>query len=276
MNKKKKKYINKSILIIKILVSIMVTSIVTVFVLSTSELKFYWIKGLINLLFLLFILSIILIFSYSIMEIIKLIKNKLEEDKKKVFGPLSADEAERFKDINNNDIKQLLPEFNKETFMEDLYKKYVDIQKALSDLDYDSLRKLCTDGLYNTYKKQLEVQNLKSEQKIKKDFSKKWTRIVSLKVENNTIIVKLRINIKFDEFSRDITTKEIKKGAIDAFKPLTYELVFVRSLENEVISKCPNCGASLEYISSIECEYCGSTIIKDASDFVLSKEKKIN
>ena len=42
------------------------------------------------------------------------------------------------------------------------------------------------------------------------------------------------------------------------------------------IKNCPSCGAPFEHNASGICEYCGSTIIKEADELVLSKKTNIN
>ena len=42
--------------------------------------------------------------------------------------------------------------------------------------------------------------------------------------------------------------------------------------ENNKEEKCPNCGAPVDIVSSATCPYCDSTLVKTASDYVLSKK----
>ena len=41
---------------------------------------------------------------------------------------------------------------------------------------------------------------------------------------------------------------------------------------NKPEEKCPNCGAPVDINSSANCPYCDSTLVKDASDYAMSKK----
>ena len=41
-------------------------------------------------------------------------------------------------------------------------------------------------------------------------------------------------------------------------------------------TKCPNCGAKMKIVTSGKCEYCDSTIVTKASEFVLSEKHSVN
>ena len=58
------------------------------------------------------------------------------------------------------------PNFNKEKFLLEAFEIYKGIQLAWSEFDYDSLRKLTTDEMYNMYKMQLETLSIKNEKNI--------------------------------------------------------------------------------------------------------------
>lgn len=215
-------------------------------------------------------IGMILFIVVFILLIILMVRSLIKNEKEGPFLELTEEERKKYKDVSNEDIKSMFPEHDLNTFTDELVNKFIDIQNALSDLDYAALSGLCTDELYNTYKKELEVQKLKNEQIIKKDLKKNWARIVSLKVENNKIIARVRVNVSYDKFNIDNITKEIIKGDYNSNDSDTFDLVFVRSTLVDSEIDCPNCGAPYEDICFIQCEYCGSILIKDTRYFVLS------
>lgn len=185
------------------------------------------------------------------------------------FKPMTDDEGIKYKSVNEEDLKKIMPDYDMKEFINELYLKYVKIQDALETLCYDDLRKLCTDELYNTYIKQLEVQQLNKKFKFEKAIKYNWGRIVSISVENGLIIVKVRINLNYVIMTMS-SNKLITEDEYMKYRKDTFELVFIKSASNEDENKCPNCGAPIKYITSIECPFCNSIIIKDASRFVLN------
>ena len=59
---------------------------------------------------------------------------------------------------------------------------------------------------------------------------------------------------------------------------IEYELTFVKS--NKKLSKkstiCPNCGAKIPATTGGKCEYCGTVVVIDAKEFVMSRKTCIN
>ena len=64
-----------------------------------------------------------------------------------------------------------------EEFKALVFEKYKDIQIAWMNFDYDTLRKLTTDEIYNSYKMQLDVLRMKKQKNIMKDFELKGVKV---------------------------------------------------------------------------------------------------
>ncbi len=76
----------------------------------------------------------------------------------------------------------------------------------------------------------------------------------------------------YDDVVKDIVKKENYTGIGCHHR---YILEFILGKERKESVKCPNCGAPVNTVTSKECEYCGSTIVFDSNDFVLSKKNII-
>ncbi len=192
-------------------------------------------------------------------------KKKVDYEKYRNYGDVT------YKDMEEEKLKQIMPEYNIIQLKGMVYKKFVAIQQAWMDFDYDKLRELCTDELYNTYITQLEVLKAKNGKNIMNDFVTKYSYIIDVQIENNLYVVKALLRIEFYDYVIDTITQEVTRGNKNAKVINTYQLEFVKAVNAEN-NKCPNCGAKIDSVTSTECAYCGSTIVKGASDFVLSKK----
>ena len=56
-------------------------------------------------------------------------------------------------------------------------------------------------------------------------------------------------------------------------KKYTYELTFVKTVDNKEIDICPRCSAPVEGNNSGVCEYCRSTLINNNYTLILSKKE---
>lgn len=182
----------------------------------------------------------------------------------------------KYNDISEEELKKILPKLSLKYLKDATYEKFVEIQNAWMDFDYERLRELCTDELYNSYKSQLEVLKIKNGQNIMSDF-----RLIDIKIYEVTenvgmVSVKVYMQVNFYDYVIDTKTKKVTRGNKNNKICNEYEMTFVRKKEDirKDIS-CPNCGAPITHNTSGECEYCGSTIVKAADDFVLSKKTNI-
>ena len=180
-------------------------------------------------------------------------------------------------DIDESRIKELLPNETLGSLKHMAFEKFVDIQNAWMEFDYDKLRELCSDELYNTYESQLESLKLKNGKNIMTAFDNEEIKIIDIKKENKIITVSVYLRVTFYDYVINNKTKEVIRGTKDHTLTNNYEMQFVRE-ENDKKKevKCPNCGAKVKAVTSGKCEYCGSTVVVDANEFVLSKKTNIN
>ena len=161
---------------------------------------------------------------------------------------------------------------DKESFKKMVYDKYVLIQKDWMNFNYQGLEKNLTNELYNTYMMQLDVLKLKNQKNIMKDFELIDVKIINIKEENNLLNIETYLNVEMYDYVIDKDEKVIRGSNTHKIN-IEYLITFVKKSDNkDNIMKCPNCGASVDIVTSAKCEYCGSIIVVDARDFVMSKK----
>ncbi len=181
-----------------------------------------------------------------------------------------------FNDIPEDKFLKFFPNNTIEEFRNMALQNFIAVQNAWMNFDYDTLRKLCTDELYNSYITELNVLKLKSEQNIMNDFKCLELKLLNIKEENNIITLYFYLNITFFDYVVDKNKKVVRGNNLYKLNN-HYYLHYVRNKTGEdKITNCPNCGAPLDKTTSQTCPYCGSVIIKEASNFVLSKKMKVD
>ena len=156
-----------------------------------------------------------------------------------------------------------------------LYNKFCDIQIDWMNFDYDNLRKLCTDELYNQYKTLLETSKLKNEQNIMKDFCLNSIKIYNISEINGIVRVNVFLDVTFKDYVINCETNKIVRGDDKIIFNNVYLLEFVKGKDSKVIS-CPSCGAVVDVISSNVCSHCKNTIVNTSNELVLSKKKIVS
>lgn len=173
--------------------------------------------------------------------------------------------------IDENIIKKYIPEFNKEQFLNDRYNDYLKVQDDWMNFNYDGLREILTDELYNQYTMQLDTLKIKNQKNIMKNFYLRNSDITNIREENGTLIVDVEMIISFiDYIEKD---GKAVRGSKNSLVHQHYSMTFV--MVPTPIDKCPNCGAKLEDKASQVCPYCRSNIARVGNKWVLSKKESL-
>lgn len=178
-----------------------------------------------------------------------------------------------YRDVDNEKITSIDPSINVSEFKTKAFNIYKDIQTAWMNFDTDTIRKLTTDEIYNMYSSQLETLKLKKQKNIMKDITLEDVKIIDIKKENNVISLSVYLKVKCYDYVIKVATGETVRGKDNQKLCIEYVLLFVKSASNNKNKeKCPNCGAPVDIVSSATCPYCDSVLIKEASDYVMSKK----
>lgn len=192
-------------------------------------------------------------------------------------GTKTSTNSYHYNDISLEDLQKYLPGKTLEQVKKDVFARFVNIQDAWMNFDYDALRECCTDELYNTYVSQLETLKLKNGQNIMSDYQNLDMKITNITSENNVVSLTVYAEIRFHDYVINVKTNEVTRGSKDRLMTNHYLMTFVvKKGDAKSIKNCPSCGAPFEHNASGICEYCGSTIIKEADELVLSKKTNIN
>ena len=193
-------------------------------------------------------------------------KNKKNDSSNLTYDP--------YRDLNESNY-YIYFKMYKDEFKNIISKKFIDVQESWMNFDYDSLRKLCTDELYNQYKTLLETLKLKNEQNIMSDFNINSVSVYKVEEVNKLMEVSVLLDITFRDYVINTKNNQVVRGSKNILFNNTYELTFITN-KNNVIDKCPSCGAKVNVKSSEVCEYCHNTIVQISDELVLSKKKIIS
>ncbi len=177
------------------------------------------------------------------------------------------------KHVLEQEIQQVIPDFNKKEFIDNAYQIFLDVQNAWMDFDYDTLRTKLSDELFNTYKSQLKALDAIKQKNIMSDFNRYDIDITEFEYNNNKLTIKVELIVSFYDYVVNNKNK-IMRGRDDVKITNHYELTFISSVsQKDRPNKCPNCNAPLDNVASSTCPYCRSNIVSNTYDWVMSKKQ---
>lgn len=199
--------------------------------------------------------------------------NKNNKNRPNSGGRSISNKSNNYHDIDISKINEIDKDMNVNEFKDKVFNIYKDIQTAWMNFDTDTIRKLTTDEIYNMYSSQLETLKLKKQKNVMTDITLDEVKIIDIKEQNNIITTSVYLRVKCYDYVIKEATNEVVRGREKDKIVIEYVLSFVKSsVNNNKEEKCPNCGAKVEINSSSTCPYCDSVLVKDASDYVMSKK----
>ena len=168
-------------------------------------------------------------------------------------------------------IAKLIPGYNVQLLLNELYSIFVDIQKSRMEFDYDKLEKLCVDELYQSYKADLEVLKLKNEKIILDHYRLEEAYINSIKKVENQIVINISLSTSFVDCVINTDTEKIIRGNRNELIYKKYSLTYVIGIDKTQVAICPSCGAE---VKGKKCPYCHSVVKEAHHHFMLSKKTK--
>ena len=195
----------------------------------------------------------------------------------KPVSPVDDDVSKNYIDMPKEKIMNVDSSINILKLKREVFTIYKNVQIAWMNMDYESLRKYTTDELYNMYESQLKVLESKKEKNIMEDIecNNFKTKIINVSINNGIETVIFYLNVKQFDYVVDSNNKVVR-GNDKIKNNVEYIITLTRSVKNEKVDKCPNCGASIDIVSGGICPYCDSTIINSTDKFVMSKKECIN
>ena len=178
----------------------------------------------------------------------------------------SLESGETIDLVEDHEIEELLHD-KKENILKEFYNIFLEVQKALTNCDYDKLKEFCTDELYNMYKAQADTLELSNKKFYKNTYELITEEIIELEEENDVIVIGVLLKVLYNDF---IVKKEKEKQLEDVLftNDQAYKLTFVIGKGNK--DTCPNCGAILEDSKIRECPYCKSHVTPKPYHYALN------
>ena len=177
---------------------------------------------------------------------------------------------DNFVDVRNNKL-DLFNVSDINTLKDYFYDIFYKFEKALNNLDYQQLKQLSTDQIYENFSTGIELDINNGNKKIIDSIEKKKVIIYELDSTIAKQVVSTLIEIKYINYTVNNEGKLIKGSKT----PITEKFIvkFRKDFKNSNISNCPNCGATVTS-DTIKCSYC-ETKINNKKDFKISSIQRI-
>jgi len=176
--------------------------------------------------------------------------------------------------MTQDEIDKIDPSIKIDETMDYVFDLFVKEQMAWMNFDYDGLRELLSDELFNVYKMQLETMEAGMEKNIMADIVKVDGGIISIRKTDLTEELQVKLHVRMKDYIINTATNKPKHGSPDKIMDNNYIITLERSRREE-ITNCPNCGAEIKDTASQVCPFCDSVLVKGSKDFVIVKQENV-
>ena len=171
--------------------------------------------------------------------------------------------------MNESDIYELIPHYDKDKFLNARYEDFIEIKRAyLTDNKY-KLKKKLTAHLYNQYCEKINSLKEKNEIHTIRDTRYRGAIIKNIEQVNTMIVLTLELKVCYFEYVE--RNKALISGNRDKKVVVYYELKFVTDLR-DFISVCPHCGAKSPDTFKRLCDYCNEIVEETELNWLLNQE----
>ena len=184
-----------------------------------------------------------------------------------------------YKNTNNHEIfiEDLLSideNLTKENIINKAFEVYENLQYAWSNFDYEEMRKLVSDELYNNYKLQLDTLKIKNQRNVMEDIKYIGGTIRDYSINNKKLYISLELIVTQRDYIINTDKNKVVRGNKEE-NMVSYRLYLEKGIDDKKLDKCPNCGAPLNDSASQKCISCGADIVDVSKDFIIVKKEII-
>lgn len=180
-------------------------------------------------------------------------------------------------------LKQKDPNFNEQALLEKVGNQYIQMQNAWQNKDWESMRSIMTDALYNQMARQLQALIDAKQTNYVERIAVLESRIVRYAVEGDNDVLVIRLSTRITDYTKDDRTGNIISGSTTRELFMVYDWKLIRQQDKKTLNQpsltqisCPNCGAPLNINHTGQCPYCGTVVTLSDHDWALSVIKGIS
>ena len=156
---------------------------------------------------------------------------------------------------------------------ETLFNKLALIQTARTNYDYDTLKRLCTEKMYNLFASELNMVEEADLNYRYSNYKLIEMQIYDMQSTEKEISIKAAIKASC-YFSRETDEGEVLDGSIDHLSVIIHEVKYVKNIETKDIKQnCHNCGAPTKTTAKGKCPYCNTIILHDYAGWRVAEHK---
>ncbi len=206
----------------------------------------------------------------------------LDEDdvKKAKEKEVQPKEEETYpRDITKEELAKLDPSFNESMFITKVNNMFV---KFLTNIMMDRLpevKHFVQDNVYEFGNMIINAAKQNGNRQMYDELNVKNTTIKNIQLYEDSYVVNVHLQYRYMDYIISLDDGSYVSGNNSSRKEVGYNIILTKKRvtnNQDIVRKCPNCGASINVNASGKCEYCGSIYNLEDYDWVIASLEKLN
>lgn len=211
--------------------------------------------------------------------------NKPNNDKPKEEHPIETTPVVKEEPISTgpraitlDELKKLDPDFSESMFITKVNNMFV---KFMTDIMMDRMpevKHFVNDEVYAYGENIAKNARIKGQRQMYDELNVKDTKIVSSKVDNGDLIIKVLLQSRYMEYIISLDDGSYISGNNSSRKEVHYNITLTKKMvhkDQDIVRKCPGCGAPIDVNASGKCTYCGTIYNQEDYDWVITGLAKL-
>lgn len=164
------------------------------------------------------------------------------------------------------------------TFTESMFKTKVDnifvlMMSAIMFKDMSRVYSSLNEDMRNQIQNRINELLNNNEIQMYDELNVKHTEIGNVQILEDRYVIEVILTSRYMDYKLDNTTKKFKSGNNSSRIEKRNRLLFEEKRDHKslgIATKCPNCGANIDYNYSGVCEYCKAQMPKEDYDWILT------
>lgn len=175
-----------------------------------------------------------------------------------------------------NELKKLDNTFSESKFLTKIDNIFVMLHISLMTNNLERVKHFISEDVFKEFEDKLNILNKNNQVQMFDELNVKSTEITNVDLNDEKFIISVKLISRYMDYIIDSNTKEIISGnnnyRVEKNNFLTLEKIR-NSKKQEIVKKCPTCGANMNINNTGKCAYCGMIYNEKDYDWILTEIK---
>ncbi len=205
--------------------------------------------------------------------------NEEQQKKKQPKEEVVEEKPVESKVMTVDEFRKYDETFNESMFITKVNNMFVKFFTDIMMDRLDEVKHFISDEVYEYGNNIIDGVKKQGNRQMYDELNVKDTKIKSYEVNDNEFVIKVYLQSRYMDYIISLDDGDYVSGNNSSRIQVDYNLTLTKkrvTKDQNIVRKCPGCGAPINVNASGKCEYCGSIYNQEDYDWVITSLEKLN